>query len=158
MSVLEVFRWIQFSPPLVALRSVSWFFPCIAAIHLLGLAVIGGAVLLVDLRLLGFGVRSRPVAELAREAERWLIGSLLVMMSTGLLLFMCFATKYYYLTFFWAKMAALFVVIAFTFSVRRRATLADEAQMSAAWNRGIALISLSLWTTVAVGGRWIGFP
>lgn len=118
MSVLEFCRWVQFSPPLIALRGLWWFFPCIATIHLLGLTVLGGAVLLVDLRLLGLGLRRQPVAQLAREVEPWLVGSLLVMVSTGILLFMCFATKYYYLRFFWVKMAALFLVIVFTFSVR----------------------------------------
>ena len=45
MSLLELCEWIQFSSPLVALRSSTWFFPVVATIHLMGLAVIGGAVL-----------------------------------------------------------------------------------------------------------------
>jgi hypothetical protein len=158
MSLLEFCRWVQFSPPLIAMRSLPWLFPIIATIHLMGLAVIGGAVLLVDLRLLGFGLRRQPVAQLARDAEPWLLGSLLVMVSTGILLFMCFATKYYSLTFFWVKMAALFLVLVFTFSVRRRVAMADETQVSPVWSKLVALVSLSLWTTVAMGGRWIGFP
>ena len=158
MSLLEFCQWIQYSPPLIAMRSSPWLFPVIATIHLMGLAVIGGAVLVVDLRLLGFGLRRQPVAQLARDAERWLFGSLLVMVSTGILLFMCFATKYYYLTFFWVKMAALFVLLVFTFSIRRRVAMADETRMNPVWNKLVALVSLSLWTTVAVGGRWIGFP
>ena len=124
----------------------------------MGLTVIGGAVLLVDLRLLGLGLRRQPVAELARDAERWLLGGLLVMVSTGILLFMCFATKYYYLTFFWVKMVALFLVVVFTLSVRRRVTMADETRMNPVWSKVVALVSLALWTTVAIGGRWIGFP
>jgi hypothetical protein len=158
MSLLEFCRWVQFSGPLIGMRSLWWFFPVVATIHLLGLAVIGGAVLLVDLRLLGFGVRSQPLAHLVRDAERWLVGSLLVSVSTGILLFMCFATKYYYLTFFWVKLAALVLVVVFTFSVRRRVAMADETQVSPLVNRLVALVSLALWTTVAVGGRWIGFP
>ena len=114
--------------------------------------------MLVDLRLLGFGLRRQPVAQLARDAERWLLGSLLVMVSTGILLFMCFATKYYYLTFFWVKMAALGLVLVFTFSVRRRVAMADEMRMNPVWSKVVALVSLALWTTVAIGGRWIGFP
>jgi len=158
MSLLEFCRWVQFSDPLIGMRGLWWFFPVVATVHLLGLAVIGGAVLLVDLRLLGFGVRGQPVAQLARDAERWLVGSLLVMVSTGTLLFMCFATKYYYLTFFWVKLAALLLVVAFTFSVRRRVAMADQAQVSPLLSKLVALVSLSLWTTVALGGRWIGFP
>ena len=158
MSLLEFCEWVQYSAPLVAMRSSPWFFPVIATIHLIGLAVTGGSVLVVDLRLLGLGLRRQAVAQLAQDAERWLFGSLLVMVSTGILLFMCFATKYYYLTFFWVKMAALFLVLVFTFSVRRRVVMADETRMSPVWSKVVALVSLSLWTTVAIGGRWIGFP
>jgi hypothetical protein len=149
---------VQYSAPLVAMRSSPWLFPVIATIHLMGLALIGGAVLVVDLRLLGLGLQSQPVAELARDAERWLLRGLLVMVSTGILLFMCFATKYYYLTFFWVKMAALLLVIVFTLSVRRRVAMANEADVSPVRSKFVALVSLSLWTIVAVGGRYIGFP
>jgi hypothetical protein len=158
MSLLEFCQWIQFSPPLIAMRSSPWLFPVIATIHLMGLSVIGGAVLLVDLRLLGWGLRSQPVAQLSRDAERWLFRGLAVMIVTGILLFMCFATKYYYLTFFWVKMAALIAVVIFTVSVRRRVAMADETGVNARLRRAVALVSLSLWTTVALGGRYIGFP
>jgi hypothetical protein len=158
MSLLEFCQWIQFSPPLIAMRSSPWLFPVIATIHLMGLSVIGGAVLLVDLRLLGLGLRSQPVARLARDAERWLFGGLAVMIFTGILLFMCFATKYYYLTFFWVKMVALITVVIFTVSVRRRVAMADETGANPGSRKAVALVSLSLWTTVALGGRYIGFP
>jgi uncharacterized protein DUF6644 len=158
MSLLEFCRWVQYSAPMVAMRGSPWVFPVIATIHLFGLTMIGGAVLLVDLRLLGLGLRHQPVALLARDAEKWLLRGLLVAVATGILLFMCFATKYYYLTFFWVKMAALIVVVALTFSVRRRIAAADEALVGRATGRLVALVSLTLWTTVALGGRYIGFP
>jgi hypothetical protein len=162
MSLLEFCRWIQFSPPLVAMRSSPWLFPVIASIHLLGLALVGGAVLVGDLRLLGFGLSRQPVALVVRDAERWLIVGLLIMAPTGLLLFMCFATKYYFLKFFWIKMASLFLVLVFTFSFRRRvaamAAIAEDMEAYPGKRRLAALVSLSLWTTVAIGGRWIGFP
>jgi len=158
MSLLEFCQWLQYSGPLIAMRASPWLFPVIATIHLMGLAVIGGAVLLVDLRLLGLGLRRQPVRELAQDAERWLFRGVAVMVATGILLFMCFATKYYYLTFFWVKMAALFLVIVFTVSVRRRVAMADETRIDPVWSKAVALVSLSLWTTVALGGRYIGFP
>jgi Family of unknown function (DUF6644) len=159
MSLLELCQWIQFSPPLVAMRSSPWLFPIIASIHLMGLTLIGGAVLVGDLRLLGFGLSRQPVALVARDAERWLIAGLLIMVPTGILQFMCFATKYYYLRFFWVKMAALFLVLVFTFSARRKITAtADETPLRPGRSRLAALVSLSLWTTIAIGGRWIGFP
>jgi hypothetical protein len=158
MSLLEFCRWLQYSSPLHAMRDSPIFFPIIATIHLMGLALIGGAVLVVDLRLLGFALQGQPVATLAHDAERWLFRGLAVMISTGILLFMCFATKYYYLTFFWVKMAALVLVVVFTFSVRRRAITATDADASPTRGKLVALVSIVLWTTVAVGGRYIGFP
>jgi hypothetical protein len=157
MSLLEFCRWIQYSAPLVEMRGSPWFFPVIATIHLFGLAIIGGAVLLVDLRLLGFGLRRQRAADIVGDAERWLIRGLWIAFPTGVLLFMCFATKYYYLTFFWVKLAALVLVLFFTFSIRRRVALAAD-DTTPGLNRMVAIVSLSLWTTVALGGRYIGFP
>ena len=157
MTLLEFCRWLQYSAPLHNMRESPWFFPVVATIHLMGLALIGGSVLVVDLRLLGLGLRNQPVATVALDAERWLLRGLAVMITTGILLFMCFATKYYYLTFFWVKMAALTMVIAFTFSVRRRMVMTDNAGASLR-SKLVALVSILLWTTVAVGGRYIGFP
>jgi hypothetical protein len=158
MSLLEFCESIEYSRLLIAMRGLWWFFPVVAAIHLLGLAVTGGAVLLVDLRLLGVGIRSQPAAQLVRDADRWLKRSLIVMVATGLVLWACFATKYYYLAFFWVKVAALALVLAFTFSIRRQVALADEAQVHPLTSKLVAVVSMSLWTIVAFGGRWIGFP
>lgn len=156
--MLELFDWLQYSPLLVQMRSSPWLFPVIASIHLLGLAVLGGAVLVVDLRLLGLGLSRQPMAQIARDAEPWLFASLSVMLPTGLLLFMCFATKYYYLASFWVKLSCLVVVLFFTFTVRRRTVLSDETHASAIRRKLVALVSLSLWTSVALAGRLIGFP
>ena len=156
--LLEFCRWLQYSAPLHAMRDSPIFFPIVATIHLMGLAIIGGAVLVVDLRLLGLGLQDQPAAAIAQDAERWLLRGLAVMITTGILLFMCFATKYYYLTFFWVKMAALIAVIVFTRSVRRRVALAKDGEVSPIRRKLVALVSMFLWTTVAVGGRYIGFP
>jgi small-conductance mechanosensitive channel len=158
MPLLEFCRWLQYSAPLHSMRESPIFFPIVATIHLMGLALIGGSVLVVDLRLLGVALQNQPVAALAEDAERWLFRGLAVMVTTGILLFMCFATKYYYLTFFWVKMAALIAVIVFTWSVRRRVTLAKDGDVSPMRRKVVALVSMFLWTTVAVGGRYIGFP
>ena len=158
MSLLDLFQWFEYSSLLVAMRSSPWLFPVIATIHLLGLAVIGGAVLVVDLRLLGLGLSRQPPAQLARDVEPLLRGSILVLLATGLLLFMCFATKYYYLTAFWVKLASLFLVLVFTFTIRRKVVMMSETKMRTIWSRLVVSVSLSLWVSVALTGRLIGFP
>jgi hypothetical protein len=157
MSLLPFFQWCENSGVGEAIRNSSWLFPVIESFHLLGLAVIGGAVLVVDLRLLGFGLRRQPVAQLALDAQRWLIGSLTVMLVTGTLLFTSEAIKCYYHVAFWVKMTSLLLAIVFTFTVRRKVTMADESRVKPLWSKVVAVISIGLWSGVGVGGRWIGF-
>jgi hypothetical protein len=157
MSLLHFFAWCESSAVGGAIRNSSWLFPVIEAFHLLGLAVIGGAVLVVDLRLFGFGLRRQPVAQLARDAQPWLIVSLMVMVATGALMFTSEAIKCYYHPAFWMKMTSLFLAIVFTFTVRRKVTMADETRMGPLWSKLVALVSVTLWSGVGIGGRWIGF-
>lgn len=155
--MLPFFQWCENSGVGEAIRSSSWLFPVIESLHLLGLAVIGGAVLVVDLRLFGLGLRRQPVAQLAIDAQRWLIGSLIVMLTSGMLLFTSEAVKCYYHAAFWVKMTCLLLAIVFTFTVRRKVAMTDESRVSPLLSRMVALISISLWSGVGIGGRWIGF-
>jgi hypothetical protein len=157
MSVLHFFAWCEHSAVGGAIRSSNWLFPVIEAFHLLGLAVIGGAVLVVDLRLFGIGLRRQPVAQLARDAQPWLIASLMVMIATGILMFMSEAIKCYYHPAFWVKMTSLFLAIVFTFTVHKKVVMEDEARMGPLWSKLVALVSVALWSGVGIGGRWIGF-
>ena len=157
MALLSFFQWCENSGVGEAIRNSTWLFPVIESFHLLGLAVIGGAVLVVDMRLLGLGLRRQPVAQLARDAQRWLIGSLAVMLCTGFLLFLSEATKCYYHAAFWVKMSSLFLAIVFTFTVRRKVTRAPKGLVNPLWCKLTALTSVTLWSAVGVGGRWIGF-
>ncbi len=140
-----------------AIRDSLWLFPLIEAFHLLALAIIGGAVLLVDFRLLGLGLKRQPVAMLANDAQPYLVGSLLVMIASGVPLFLSEAIKCYYSFAFWTKMTALALAILFTFTIRRRVTLADETRVGPMWSRVVAMTSITLWSLVGWGGRWIGF-
>ena len=95
--------------------------------HILGLAFIGGAILIVDLRLLGLGLRQQPVARIARDAYPWMTASLFVMLVTGTLLFLSEAMKCYNSFAFTVKMTSLVLAIVFAYTIRRRVTAADEA-------------------------------
>lgn len=155
MSLLALFHWLEQSAIGNTIRQSHWLFPVIEAVHLLGLGVAGGAVILVDLRLLGLGLGDQPASQISKDTEPWLIGSLVVMFSTGIPLFLSEAIKCYYSFAFWIKMASLFTVILFTFTARRR--VARNPSSRPLVSRFTALVSLSLWFAVGWGGRWIGF-
>ena len=153
--LFQIFQWIENTGLGEAIRESKWLFPVIESVHLLGLAVIGGAVLVVDLRLAGFGLRRQSVRQMARDVQPWLIGSLIAMLISGFLLFTSEATKCYYHEAFWIKMTSLALAILFTFTIRRRVAETDNAGL--ARGRLVAVVSVALWSGVGIGGRWIGF-
>ena len=157
MSLLPFFTWCEKSAIGEAIRNSQWLFPVIESVHLLALVLIAGAVLVVDMRLFGLGLRRQPVAQLARDAQPWLIGGLTVMLSTGFLLFLAEAIKCYYSPAFAVKMTSLLLALIFTFTIHRKVVLADESRVGPLWSRVVAVVSVTLWSGVGMGGRWIGF-
>ena len=157
ISLLPFFQWCENTSLVATLREIRWLVPTIEAIHAMGFAVLGGAVLVVNLRLLGVGLRHQTLAGIARDSERWLLISLSVIVPTGVILFMTEAIKCYFYVAFWAKMTALFLALVFTFTVHRRVAMADQAQLSPRVNKVVAWVSLALWSGVGIAGRLIGF-
>src|SRR5215470_10442624 len=104
--VQAFFQWCETTRIHDAISTSLWAFAVIESVHLLALAAIGGAVLVVDLRLLGLGLKNQSVPDVARSAYPWLKGSLFVMLATGIPLFLSEPTKCYYSTPFWVKMAS----------------------------------------------------
>ena len=126
---LPFFQWAEATTLGRMISTSTWAFAVIESVHLLALSVIGGAVLIVDLRLLGFGLRQQPIADLARDARPWLVGSLIVMLVTGVALFLSEPMKLYDSTAFAVKMTCLALVLVFTFTVRMKVTMADEGRV-----------------------------
>ena len=87
MSLLAFFQWGYQTPIGETIRDSAWLFPVIEAVHLLGLGLTAGAVLIVDLRLLGVGLSRAPVAQLAKAAGPWLLGGLFLILLTSPLIF-----------------------------------------------------------------------
>jgi hypothetical protein len=156
LDLLPYFEWIEASSLGNAIRQSLWLFPVIEAVHLLGLCVLGGSVLIVDLRMLGTGLRNHPIAQIVKDARPWFTGSLLVMLVTGWSLFSSEAIKCYYNTSFWVKITTLPVAILFAFFVRDRVAL-GAGMTPTALTRAVGLASIVLWFIVAAAGRWIGF-
>ena len=157
MSLLPFFQWCYQTPIGGAIRDSTWLFPLIEAFHLVGLGLTVGAVLIVDLRLLGVGLSRQPVTQLSAATEPWMLGSLALMFMSGTALFLSEAIKCYYSFPFWVKMTTLLLALLLTFTVRRHLTRMSIASDRSLLGRFTALTSLTLWFGVAWGGRWIGF-
>jgi hypothetical protein len=155
-SWLWLFEWCEATALGHVIRDSSWLFPVIEAVHLLGLCVLGGSLLVVDLRMLGLGLRRQTIAGLASDIRPWLLSSIAVMVATGTALFLSESVKCYYSQAFWLKISTMPIAVLFTLTVRQRVAMAGTLETTAV-TKLVALLSLALWFTVAAAGRWIGF-
>ena len=144
-------KWSEATPLGRVIRNSEYAFPMIEFVHLAALAVIGGAELVVDMRLLGMGLKKSSVAQLAKDAQPYVTGSLIVMILTGIALYSSEATKCYASVAFWIKMVSLLLAMIFTYTVKKH-TAAKDLE-----NKVVGALSILLWFGVAWGGRWIGF-
>lgn len=141
-----------------AIRNSVWLFPAVEIFHLLGLGILGGIVLLWNMRLLGVPIlRDEALRDLAQDLWKPMIGALSVMLISGYALFSSEAMKDFFNWGFRVKMASLLLAIIFTFTIHRKITLADEGSVSPVWQKLTAVVSLLLWLTVGLGGRSIGY-
>ena len=121
------------------------------------MALLGGAVLVSDGRLLGLMFADLPVDKVLEPAHRMFVLALIVIVLTGVFMACSVSIKIYYLPVFWFKMLALSAGVLFVFFVRRP-LLCHEIEDINPWVvRMVAVASTTVWVTVAACGRWIGF-
>ena len=149
------FKWCDALPVAAAIRDSSVIFPVIESIHLLSLTVLLGTIVVLSILLFGSGLTGQPVALVARRLAPLTFWGLLMMVTTGALLFCSEAMKCYENPPFWLKMKLLIAAIVFHYTFVRRTAQADtpgKLRCLAA-----ATGSLLLWFGVGAAGRAIGF-
>jgi hypothetical protein len=144
------FEWLESSSVAQTIQHSAKLIALLEGIHLIGLTLLLGTILMVDLSLLGFGIPGSTTARIARELRAWTIAGLAIMLVSGPLLLSSEAIRCYRTPAFWIKMALLAAAIIFHFTVHRKVTF------GARWT---ACLSLALWTGVALAGKAIAiFP
>jgi putative copper export protein len=132
----------------------SWLFPMIEAVHVAALAALVGTVTLVDLRLLGVGLRRQPASQIARRLAPVTWTGLGVVAVTGAAMYLAGIQRYDSNPAFLFKMAVLVVALVFHFTVHRKAT-SPKIPMRPLSGRMVALLSLALWACVVLAGKAI---
>jgi hypothetical protein len=151
MSLLPLFQWLGRTAVGVFMQQSTYAFAVVEMIHLLSLAILGGVILIIDLRVLGLGVKSQTANGLAQQLKPFLLGSLGVSAVSGVLLLSEETIKCYYSPAFRAKMLFLALAVLFYFVVQERLF---RSQLHAKW---ASVVSLLLWLSVGLAGRAIGF-
>ncbi len=158
MSLLfPFFKWCDNSWIGAAIRGSKYAFPVIEAIHLLGLTVLLGIMVVISLRLFGFILKHESTRELATDLRPFTWWSITTMLVTGYLLFASEALKCYDNPSFRFKMACLILALIFQVTIYHRATTSVDVDNKPGFARLTAILALALWFGVGLGGRAIGF-
>src|SRR5690606_33284312 len=112
-------QWLEVSLLGQASKAYGGTYAMAQSLHLFSMALLGGTVLVTDLRLLNLIFRDQPVQVVADNAHKWFKVGLTLILLSGVFMVAGVAVKVYYNDFFWAKMIALATGIAFVFTVKR---------------------------------------
>lgn len=157
MDVYFFFEWLDNSLLAQLSKAYGGVFAIVQMFHLLSLALLGGTVLIADLRLLGLLLRDVPSELVVENTGKWFDVALVGLAASGVFMSSAVALKLYYNEMFWAKMAALAVGIVFVYLIRRPLLRGEHAALGPWLLRLLAVTSITIWFTVAASGRWIGF-
>jgi len=151
-------EWIGAWPGAAFLRDSGTAYLLVNAAHILGVGLLIGAILPLDLRLLGF-FRHAPLVALAPFLTRAAATGLALAVVTGLWLFSVKPGEYMQNTaFLWKAglLAAALANVALQHGNQRFATAVAGGEPSP-MVRLAASCSILMWVSVLVAGRWIGF-
>jgi hypothetical protein len=161
MSLYEICQFIQDSEIGTAIRESQIVFPVIESIHVIGLAVSAGAIVLLDLRLTGLGMGRVMPAQIMRRLKSWYLTGFAIMMLTGALLFWAEAEKLYRSPTFRWKL--VFLVIAglnaayYEFKYVPKMDAWDGKSELPGGAKLAGWCSLISWAAVIGFGRWTAY-
>ena len=155
--LLPFFQWCDGLAMSQAYRDSTYLFPLTQALHVLAVTVFVGAIVIGDLRLLGWGLVGQSRASIARSAQRILLWAGLAVLVTGIPQFTTNALTYHRSWLFIFKMYLLAAAILFTATVRQRVAVADEGRLPPWVPRVVGAVSLALWMGVTISGRLITY-
>jgi hypothetical protein len=158
MSLLVFFHWLARTHIGIAMRDSTWGFAIVEIVHLIALAIFGGAILFVDSRLIGIRFTAQPAPLVARELLPVTVGGVAVLFVTGSLLLASGPMRYCYNTPFRIKMWLFFIALIFHFVLQVKVAQRDpEDDRSGLGLRAAGAFSLFLWASIGIAGRAIGY-
>lgn len=145
---------IQYDPSTNPLNNNEWSFPLFECIHIAMFAMSIGTIALVDFRMLGLTLRRQTAAELLKATSLWTLIGLIVVITTGLVIFSTDPVSYYYNPSMRYKCIALVVAIIYNYTIHRKTILVKAGPLVSGV---VAAVSLALWISIVFAGIFYSF-
>jgi hypothetical protein len=154
--------WLSTTAPSVFIQEHNgWTIPAIQSIHIVGIALVMGSVLMIDLRILGWAGSDQTLYQTVRRFGPWLTGSLWLLLATGLLMVIGEPVRELVTLSFWLKMTLVaigaLVVAIFQRTLRRHEQQWEGSLVHRRSIKAAAILTFLLWASVIVLGRLIAY-
>jgi hypothetical protein len=161
VDILGLCGWIEQTPIAAAMRNSAWLFDVTETTHTLGIVLVAGTIMLVDLRLLGLGLKRERVTEVVGRIVPWTLSGFGLMFFTGAWLFASEARKLYHSPIFRIKLVLLALAglnaLVFHLTVYRGAADWPDGEPAPARARLAGLLSILFWICIIAAGRSIAY-
>jgi len=145
---------LAYDPSTNPLNNNEWSFPLLEIIHIASFAVAIGTIAIVDLRLLGIGMRRQTSAQLLKDTTPWTLIGLAIVLMSGPMIFSSDPNMYLGNPGFRFKMGALLLAILYNYTIHSKVARSNPSPVVGAFVGGV---SLALWISVVFGGLFIAF-
>ncbi len=146
---------LNYDPATNPLNNNEWSFPLMECIHIAMFAMSVGTIAVVDFRLLGLLFKKQSPAEVLKTTSLWTLIGLVVVITSGLIIFTTDPLSYFYNNAFRYKLIALMVAVLFNYTIHRKVAMSNT--QSRATQVMVAGLSLLLWTSIVFAGIFYAF-
>ena len=136
------------------LNNTEWAFPLTECFHITSFALSIGTIMLVDIKMLGLGLKQQTTGQLTRDTGLWTLAGLVIVILSGLLIFSSDPIHYIHNQSFQWKVTLLMLAIIYNYTVHRKVALSNSAGGVAKLVGGFSVL---LWVSIVFAGLWIAF-
>jgi hypothetical protein len=147
-------QFAGYDPANYPLNQNEWSFPVCEVFHIAGFAILIGTIFVVDLRLMGLGMKRQSPAEVLKGTAPWTLLGLAAVLITGPLIFLSDPLLYLNNASFRFKITMLLIAILYNWTLHR-----SVANKTSPGTLGVLVGALSafLWASVIFAGIFIAF-
>jgi hypothetical protein len=161
LGLSEFSKWLAATEVSHVIQTTSWIIPTLQTIHILSVAAVFSAAILVDLRIWRLIERDEPLPEMARRFLPTIWPVLVILLVTGSLLIVGEPRRSLLNSTFYLKMALLAVAILLTIGLQRSISSSPNSWDRDRWRRiagrFAATVSILVWCGILFAGRWIAY-
>jgi len=156
---MDLLVWLEDTWIAQTISTSVWLYPALESTHYVGLALLLGAIMLIDLRLLGMA-RSLPLRTMISLVP-WVWAGFIINATTGTLMFIYGATSFGTNPSFRLKMVLIVLAgvnaLLFTIAAARSGNEWVSTDRTPLTVKAIATMSLVFWVGVMTAGRWMAY-